>query len=451
LNLCLQVSYLEAHRNQEVEMMKPQIIALMLLLVGILANAASCAQTFPVAKKPVVPHDKIIIVSPLTHSDWLLKGGIEWGPAGVKHMLDRCKEAGISKVFWRCFDAGMANYKSKYADPNGPPEKYNFYNPETEAERAMTGVSRERAAEIVTWLNGLDYAHFDSLDAAVKYGHEIGIQVWAWITINEDDHGWGSRSRFSIANQDSRWRKRDGTFYHSQQSFAYKKVRDYKLAIVTELVKNYQIDGVFLDWIRTGDIRDNPQTDAQGVADYGYEDIQAQGFKRQYGIDPHDIPNGDERWVKYRAQWSTEFMRSVRKMMKATNPELPLSVMVANPWGYRGNLNSINGNLKGMLLDVETWGKEGLVDSATPMGYYMNGGTPAMAYNDLRKEVGDKVDVWYYGWVPGDAESFDANFWSARKLGASTILFWEADYIDNPGHEAARARMGEKAFWPPHK
>ncbi len=424
-------------------------MALTALLSLLLSSATYCAP-YPVAKKPVVPHDKITIISPLTHSDWSLHNPApEWGPAGVRHMLDMCKEAGMSKVLWRAFDSGRAMYESKLADPaGGKSEEDNMYHPMNAKDAALLGLSPEQCAVIMQKCEALDYAHFDSLGEAVRYGHSIGLDIYAWITINEDDHGWGWSSRFSLANRDSLWKKRDGTPYHSQQSFAYKKVRDYKLGIVKELVNNYDIDGIFLDWLRTGDIRDNPQTDADGVANYGYEDIQVQGFKRQYGIDPHDIPNGDERWVKYRAQWTTEYMRSVRKFMKKAKPELPLTVMLAHQWSYRGTDGPIDGNLRGMLLDPATWAKECLIDAAIPAGYYRNGGTPAQAYKALKDELGGKVDIWYYGWVQGNAASFEDGFWDAKKLGATTILFWEADYIDNPGREEARAAMSGRAFWP---
>ena len=46
--------------------------------------------------------------------------------------------------------------------------------------------------------------------------------------------------------------------YHSQQSFAYPEVMAYKLAIVEEILTNYAVNGIFLDWIRTGDVRDIP-------------------------------------------------------------------------------------------------------------------------------------------------------------------------------------------------
>lgn len=135
--------------------------------------------------------------------------------------------------------------------------------------------------------------HFDTLAAAVRYGHKIGLLIHAWLSINEDDHGWGLQSEFSKKHPEFRWRKRDGKAYHSQLSFAFPEVRQYKLALLKELL-HYDIDGFLFDWIRTGDVRNNPQTDSDGVANSGYEEPLVKKFKKKFGQDPTRIPNGDE-------------------------------------------------------------------------------------------------------------------------------------------------------------
>src|SRR3982751_6294782 len=102
-------------------------------------------------------------------------------------------------------------------------------------------------------------------------------------------------------------------------SFAFPEVRAYKLAIIDKLLANYDLDGLFLDWIRTGDIRDNPQNDAEGVADYGYETPNITAFKNKYGVEAHTVPNGDPRWVRLRADPQTNFMRGVRERVLKHN------------------------------------------------------------------------------------------------------------------------------------
>jgi hypothetical protein len=388
------------------------------------------------------PDQKLILSAPLTHSDWMLKPNIPAGEAGVRHMLDACRACGWSRVYWRVLDGGRSLYKSRLMRPQGKWDDDSFWNPQSDedrelADRFTAGLSAEKRAELRRKLDALDYTSFDPLAAAVAYGHQIGLQIHAWVSINEDDHGWGLQSEFTKKHPEFRWRRRDGRPYHSQLSFAYDEVRAYKLAILDELLSNYDLDGLFLDWIRTGDVRDNPQTDPAGVADSGYEAPLIDAFKRQFGVDPHDIPNADDRWVRTRAEPQTQFMREARRRVGSHKRKIPLAVMVAHPWHYRGLQDKIDGNLRGLLLDVATWAREGLIDAAVPAGYYRDGGTPEKAWRALRDETAGKIDVWTYAWVPQTVADVDRDTTLARSLGAHQVLFWEADYIDDRLNAAA--------------
>jgi hypothetical protein len=420
--------------------------------------AAAFAWT-PFARAGPVPASRpaggrLVLGVPLTHSDWMLKPGIEWGEPGVRHMLDACKAAGWSRVYWRVCDAGQATYNSKVMRPASHPDEDNIFNPGTgegrsAVKRLLPDLTPARAADVLRRLGRIDYGAFDSLAAAVAYGHRLGLQVHAWVTVNEDDHGWGWASEFARAHPQCRWVRRDGRVYHSQLGFAFEDVRRYKLAILQELLAGYAIDGLFLDWIRTGDIRDNPQNDAGGVADYGYEGPNVEAFKSAYGVDPHDVPADDERWARTRAAPQTAFMRSARMLCRRLRPGIPLAVMVGHPWHYRGAVDRIAGNLRGLLLDVPAWAREGLIDAAVAAGYYRDGGTPAGAYQALKEETAaGKVDVWTYAWVPRNLAEFNRDFELAQSAAAGQMLLWEADYIDDrPNAAELKAAMAARARW----
>jgi len=367
-------------------------------------------------------------------------------------MLDACKASGWSRVYWRALDGGRALYKSKIVQPEGRWDDDNFWSPKTDAGRkalemftpGMTPAQRSGVGEKMARI--YDYAHFDSLATAVEYGHRIGLQIHAWVSINEDDHGWGLQSEFSRKHPRLRWRHRDGRAYISQLSFAYPEVRQYKAAILHELLHNYKIDGLFLDWIRTGDVRDNPQTDAEGVADYGYEAPLVELFKSRYGPDPRELANSDQRWVRLRAEPQTAFMRLAREVARSQKRSVPLAVMVGHPWSYRGLMDPIDGNLRGYLIDTKAWAREGLMDSVVAAGYFRAGGTPEMAFQALKNEVEGRVDVWSYAWVPQSAADFERDFRLAERMGAREILFWEADYIDDrPQAAQLKALMSSHA------
>ncbi len=297
------------------------------------------------------------------------------------------------------------------------------------------GHSNQSIAEMI---NAMDYTDFDSFAAAVKIGHELGLEIHAWVTINEDDHGWGAPSAFSRLWPEYRWVRRDGRPYRSQLSLAFPQVMDYKLGIIKELLA-YDLDGLFIDWLRTGDVRDNPQTDHDGVADYGYEAPCVEGFKRKHGLDPRALPNNDPRWVRFRAEPRTQFMRRARKLAQKLKKSLPISVLVANPWCYRGLGDRIAGDVNGLLLDVGTWGRERLIDAASPAGYFKGGGSTEEACRALKTETSGKIGIWPYEWMPKSPEEFAAQIARARALGSSHILLWEGDYLDDPEAPARRS------------
>ncbi|MFD0715842.1 family 10 glycosylhydrolase [Paenibacillus sp. GCM10027626] len=382
--------------------------------------------------------NQLIFSSPLTFTDWLHRDRtLENGPDGVYQVLSRCKDFGFNKIYWRVFDAGRATYFSKLVEPFR-------WKDLAENNHFSLGYFDWPAPDILERLNRIVFDHFDSLAAAVRIGHELGLEIHAWMSINEDDHGVGWESKFTREHPEYRWVRRNGRRFHSQLSYAFPAVREYKLGLVKEMLA-YDIDGIFLDWIRTGDISDNPQNDDAGVVDYGYEQPNIARFKEMYGEDPFAISNDDERWIRCRAEPVTQFMRDVRELVSRHPKPLPLSVMVQHPWSYRGVLpgmtedrkmlrmggSRIDGALNGLLCDIKTWAREGLMDELVAAGYYTGEGTPEKATLYAIEETENRLPVWLYGWVPKNADDLRRDIALAEKLTRRQILFWEADYIDS--------------------
>jgi len=384
--------------------------------------------------------DKVVLSAPLTVTDWWLHHGT-MDEEGIRYMLQRCKETGLTTIYWRAFDAGYAKYESQLASPLSWAEidqGSHIWGPRTHedlaAARAIVPNYDAFREQHLPKFRALELKGLDTLKIACRIAKELGISMNVWYTLNEDDHGFGWVSRFAKEHPQYVWVRRDGTKYRSQMSFAYPEVREYKLKVLEELLE-YDIDGVFFDWVRTGDVRDNPQNDPEGTADFGYEEINIKGFMEKYGVDPREIPNNDERWVRYRTLGTTEFMREAHKLIRAKKPDITISVMIQHPWAYRGHLNKINGSLYGLCLDVETWANEKLIDAAVVAGYYMDGGTAPLGYQYLKDLTHGQTDVWLYRWMPNSPAEFTNCIDEATTLGAKQILFWEADYIDGWGNK----------------
>src|SRR5262245_736436 len=93
---------------------------------------STCAPAVPVSNGPPPP-----LSAPLTHSDWMLKAGMKWGPEGVHRTLDVCKACGWSRVHWRVLDGGRATYPSKVVRPSFKVDQdTSIWNPQTDAEKA---------------------------------------------------------------------------------------------------------------------------------------------------------------------------------------------------------------------------------------------------------------------------------------------------------------------------
>src|SRR2546423_15719417 len=104
---------------------------------SILKFAAAGIASIPFLSHGAEEDEKLILCAPLTHPDWMLKPGIDWGPQGVHHMLDACKACGWSRIFWRALDGGRSLYASKLVRPEFKMESDNIWDPQTDVEKTL--------------------------------------------------------------------------------------------------------------------------------------------------------------------------------------------------------------------------------------------------------------------------------------------------------------------------
>jgi len=300
-----------------------------------------------------------------TQSDWASMFG-NWGFPGVKFILDRCKTAGMKKVYWRVTDGGRMMYHSKIA--------------EIEAEIDDNEGARHFYGN--TGYTCVDYRGWDPLKTAVDYAHKIGLELHAWMQVCEEDHPWGLLSRFAKENPQFLSKDRQGRDLRAHLGFAYPEVVEYKLALIREVLK-YGVDGFLLDFVRfCGNTV--PLLDEQGVALYGYERPAVEAFERRYGVAPTALKNNDPGWVKFRASYITDFVRKVSLELKKQPVKVPLGTYI--PWknslrtwwdpahDYQGNYQKAADYLKSWFYDVEAWAGQKLIDYICPDVWVKNGG-----------------------------------------------------------------------------
>ena len=129
-------------------------------------------------------------------------------------------------------------------------------------------------------------------------------------------------------------------------SYAFPAVRQRVAALIQEAVQEYDLDGVNLCFSR------GPQFAA-------YEAPVVQDFKARHDIDPREADDDDVRLQQLRADYLTEFMRDVRRLVRQEEQRrgraLELSVWVC------GDANDVDYQLF-FNIDIRTWLAERLMD-----------------------------------------------------------------------------------------
>ena len=136
-------------------------------------------------------------------------------------------------------------------------------------------------------------------------------------------------------------------------SYAFPEVRTFMLSIIQESMERFPFDGANLCFCRGGHhtLYDNPVLE---------------DFRKEFGEDGRGVPFDDPRMAKIRCRYLTTFVRDTRRLLddigRRKGKRLELSVMV---WR-----DTEENRLCG--CDVETWVKEGMLDSIL----LLNGGSP---------------------------------------------------------------------------
>ena len=127
-------------------------------------------------------------------------------------------------------------------------------------------------------------------------------------------------------------------------SYAFPEVWKLVLSIFRELATEYDIDGI------------NPIFN-RGAPFLLYERPLVEGFRQETGLDPCQLDERDERYVRYRAKVMTHFMRALRQEMDEIGAKRGRKIEISTHVLNKEETNFFYG------LDVPVWVEEGLIDN----------------------------------------------------------------------------------------
>ncbi len=299
-----------------------------------LAAKASLWNQFPVNQRFAQPEIRAI---------WLDRGTIVKAKSeqGLAQIFDRLSQAGINTVFFETVNAGYTVYPSKVAPQQNPLTR-----------------------------------NWDPLKSAVKLAHDRGMELHAWVWVfaaGNQRHNklLGINSNYPgpvlAAHPDWAGYDRRGKMIPQGQNKPFfdpanPQLRQYLLNQYEEIVTNYNVDGLHLDYIRY------PFQDHQRNRSYGYGKAARSQFKQRYGVDPLKITprqrNIWQKWTAFRTQQIDSFVAQVSQKMRQKKSDLIMSVAVF-PLPEQERIGKLQQHW-------EVWAQRGDIDLIVPMTYALD-------------------------------------------------------------------------------
>ncbi len=282
---------------------------------------------------------------------------VETNKARCRQILDNHVTANMNAVLWQARQSGTAYYNSSY-------EPWGYYA-------------------------GNSYPGYDPLQYAIEQAHARGLELHAWFNVFHVS----STVSGTIANLHPEWicTNEDGEYMTSYRcaSPGIADVREYTVNVAMEIVRNYDIDGLHLDFIRWNEYDEDDMgpnipmeqqislLDGEMLAQKESRGDNPEGYKRYIYDSEHPksggVPTGFNNWDDWRRWGVTEFVKTLHDSIQAVKPWVRLSPAALGKY-RQGGSSGWNGYYV-VFQDAALWFDEGYIDQMTPMHYHWTTGS----------------------------------------------------------------------------
>jgi len=303
----------------------------------------------PAVTKPPKPAPTIIRHAGPLRAIWVTRYDYR-SPADIAKIMENCRSVGLNAVLFQVRGNGTAFYRS----------------------------SLEPWAEE---LGGRDPG-YDPLAVAIQEAHARNIELHAWVNVMP---GWRGPNppadprQLYNSHPEWFWYDQNGRRQPLVQSYRGKstgwyvsvnpclpEVRQYLVDVMREVVENYEIEGLHIDYIRF------PNDATPRGVDYPRDPQTLSLYRQATGLKPESNPTA---WARWRTDQVSAIVRDTRAMMRRVRPHAKLSASVGpDPALFK----------RDHYQDGGTWAANNWVDYLMPMNY--------TAYEDL---FIDRVNAWH--------------------------------------------------------
>ncbi len=275
------------------------------------------------------------------------------------------------------------------------------------------------------------------MEMVVEYAHAVGLKVYPVVCVSTEG---GDKVMNSLLQKNPSW-----ACYFEGGRRGYidpgnADARAYEAALIAELVSNYDVDGLSLDYMRC----------PNRVA---YSDTGREHFLEKHKVDLAEIVSispdvaldteGGKKalsdvstsarshpiwpeWKRWRTDKINLFMREIEAAVHKAKPGLPISSYCWGAHTYVGNFESCQ--------DWKTWIKEGLLTWINPSGYRYTDESFIEAANGNRAAVTKNVPMYItigvltsHGSL-ATADDVKRHISMSKQAGADGVIFftWES-------------------------
>lgn len=194
---------------------------------------------------------------------------------------------------------------------------------------------------------------YDPLQELLDQAHSVGLKVYAWVVVNriatippsDPSHIYNRHPEWLCMSNAGQTLFDEGYFVDPGVPGAM----EWNHNVCMDLITHYDLDGLFLDFIRY------PQQNS------GYNPIALQRFRDRYGLASTYIPApNDSLFSAWRREQVTFFVRKLYANMLSVKPNMVLS---ASTFSDRNDAYNYR------FQDWRTWMMSGYLDANCPMVY----------------------------------------------------------------------------------
>jgi uncharacterized lipoprotein YddW (UPF0748 family) len=277
---------------------------------------------------------------------WVVRHAYQ-SPGEIAALMDTCRSAGFNTVLFQVRGNGTAYYRSRI-EPLA--EDYRGRDP-----------------------------GFDPLTVACREAHRRGMALHAWVNVMPawrgpqpppwPEHVYNRHPEWFWYDQNGR---RQPLGWYVSLNPCLPEVRQYIVGVFEEIVRNYAVDGLHLDYIRF------PSDESPKGADYPYDARTLE----LYAAATHKTPRQSKpAWTQWRVAQVNQLVREIRTMTRRARPGVKLT---AACWA------DVDAARRDYFQDGATWTREGLVDLVFTMNYTTNTRAFRQRQEVWRRAVGSR-------------------------------------------------------------